>query len=45
MGSDGEPREEIVPIQSPSRAELVRIAEAYGLGLSEEELVQRIDAV
>jgi amidase len=31
-------REEIVPIQPPSRAELARIAEAYHLGLSEDEL-------
>ena len=27
-----------MPIQSPSRAELARIAEAYHLGLSEDEL-------
>ena len=28
-----------MPIQPPSRAELARVAEEYGLGLSEEELV------
>jgi hypothetical protein len=38
LGSDGEAREEIVPIQPPSRAELARIAEAYHLSLSEDEL-------
>src|SRR5215211_6060684 len=32
-------REDSVPIQPPSRAELARVAEEYGLGLSEEELV------
>jgi amidase len=32
-------REDSVPIQPPSRAELARIADEYRLGLSEEELV------
>ena len=38
MGRNGEAREDSVPIQPPSRAELGRIAEAYHISLSEDEL-------